>query len=450
MNTVYLKNMRNVYKGYVILVAIFLLTNTEIAAQDFKTLVNKAWDNNLLLKSANSKTESANQMLNDAKALYGPTLSFGVQYSLASGGRSILFPVGDLLNPVYSTLNSLTSSNAFPQIENVQTQFLPNNFYDARFRMSLPIFYPELSINKQLKEEVIQMKKLEYNAIKRMICKEVMNSYFQLEAAKDAIAIFKSADTLLNEAKRTTQSMLKNGIALPTALSRIEDQIASLEAQKIEAEANYQNAFTYYKFITGESELPDPIKMPEFPKPEEASVSEREEITQVSTGIKMQNLAISKENQFYTPKVGLQVDLGSQAFDFKYKPYALLGLNFEVNIYDSKRHRYRSESLKAEMNASNHQSDYLKDQIAMQIEIALQNLNSTILQAKTYATRIAVGEKAYQEVFRKYREGKANYLELIDAQTQTTQIKLQYAIAKKNAWIKWAEFVYASAAFPID
>jgi hypothetical protein len=39
-------------------------------------------------------------------------------YFMAGGGRTVDFPVGDLLNPVYTTLNQLTGGNNFPQVTN--------------------------------------------------------------------------------------------------------------------------------------------------------------------------------------------------------------------------------------------------------------------------------------------------------------------------------------------
>ena len=63
---------------------------------------------------------------------------------------------------------------------------------------------------------------------------------------------------------------------------------------------------------------------------------------------------------------------------------------------------------------------------------------------------MAATDKIYKEVFQKYKEGTANYLELLDAQTQVTQLKIQYVLSQQNAWMKWADYMYATAAFPIE
>lgn len=417
-------------------------------SQDFSALVSKAWEHNQQLKAKEFQLESANHLFKEAKSMYGPTVSFGVQYTLAAGGRSIQLPVGDLLNPVYSTLNTITQSNQFPTIENANEQFLPNNFYDARFRVSQPIYYPDLAINKKIKKESAEQKIIEVRAFKRLIAKEVMNAYFFLESAKRAAEIYRANDTLLIEAQRVTQSMIKNGIALHSALARIETQQSVLYSSTLEAEGNIQNALSYYQFITGESES-QKLNLPELPNPEMDNTTVREEILQIEKGQSMLNLAIQKEESFYLPRIGAQLDLGSQDFDFGFQPYVLFGLNAEINLFDNKRHQHRKSSYQVELNALENQKLYVSDQFELQKTMTKQNLETAILQAKTFEKRVGAVKKLYFEIFKKYKEGSANYLELLDAQTQITQIQIQYNLARQNAWLKWSDYVYSSASFPV-
>ena len=424
-----------------------------IDAQDFSNIVHIAWDNNSLLKAKNFQLESANFALQEAKAMYGPDIKFGTQYTLSEGGRRINFPVGDLLNPVYSTLNQVTQTNVFPQIANVNEQFLPNNFYDARFRISQSIYYPDLAINKKLKKETIQLKDIEIKAFKRQISRDVMTAWFQLETANKALGIYKAADTLLSEAKRSTQSLIRNGVALPSALSRIETQIAIISAQNSEAIANARNAERYLRFTVGIKEdmpLPQIGAFPDGPEILSITPGEREDILQIKQGIKIQGLAIQKENQFYKPRLGAQLDLGSQDFDFGFEPYALFGINLELNIYDSKKHKYRKEAANAEIMASTAQINHVSGQMELLVKVTKENLEAAIEQSNTFLTRKNATRKIYAEILRKYNEGSSGYLELIDAQSQVTQVELQHLIAQNNAWLKWVEYIYATASFPIE
>ncbi|MBK6564351.1 MAG: TolC family protein [Saprospiraceae bacterium] len=443
VNKIYISHLKLYLTGLLILVV------QSVHAQDFESLVKLAWKNNKQLNSKNFQLESAVSSLKEAKAMYGPNLQVGLLYSLAEGGRKINFPVGDLLNPVYSTLNVLTQSNNFPTINNVEEQFLPNNFYDLRFRITQPLYYPDLAINKKIKSETIVLKNLEIKALKRIIVKDVMNAYFSSVAARKISEIYWTSDSLLTEAKRVTQSLIKNGTALPTALSRIETQMATLSAQKYDAEAQIRNADHYMKFLVGETFV-ESILIDELPVVESFIYNEREEILQMNQGSKMLSLALEKEKNFYKPKLGLQLDLGSQDFDFGIEPYVLAGLNVEMNLFDNNKHIYKKSSVQADMTALQLQKNYTEDQIGLQINIAKENLQAAVKQAETYKIRITAVEKMYSEVLKKYKEGSVNYLELLDAETQSTQIKLHYTLARQNAWMKWAEYMYATASFPIE
>lgn len=422
-------------------------------SQDFDGLVQQAWANNQELKAKNFQLESASQSLLEAKAMYGPDLKFGVQYTLAAGGRSIALPVGDLLNPVYSTLNQLTQSNSFPQIQNVKEQFLPNNFYDARLRITQPIYYPDLAINKQYKMELVQLKHLEIKAFKRLISKQVMQAYIQYVATQHAIEIYKSADTLLTEAKRSTQSMIRNGVALPTALARLDNQNAELISSQTEAEANYRNAARYLRFLLGINENEDLPKLDNvyaMPPVVMTTSGSREELLQLDQAVKIQTLGINRENNFYLPKIGAQLDAGSQDYSFGWQPYALLGINVEVNIFDNKKHSIRKQAAKAEIEAIQAMYAHTYNQVNLQSKMAKENLDAAIEQASVFEARIKATKKIFDEVFAKYKIGNANYIELIDAQNQYTSIKLHHLLAKNNAWIKWSEYIYALAIFPIQ
>ena len=124
-----------------ILISLTLLTST-LSAQSvtLEKYVKEGLKNNQALKSQNLSYLKSMEVLKEAKGLYMPQVSFNASYSLASGGRAIQFPVGDLFNPIHSTLNTLLENNAFPtDLENVNEQFLPHNFQETKVRIIQPI-----------------------------------------------------------------------------------------------------------------------------------------------------------------------------------------------------------------------------------------------------------------------------------------------------------------------
>src|SRR5690606_16113324 len=113
---------------------LFLLTSSLKAQQPLAQYINDGLNHNIILQQKKISLQQARQSLEIARSYFLPSVHALADYTSGQGGRSISIPIGDLLNPVYSSLNQLTESNAFQQVENVSQDFFPYNFYDAKIR----------------------------------------------------------------------------------------------------------------------------------------------------------------------------------------------------------------------------------------------------------------------------------------------------------------------------
>ena len=137
------------------------------------TYIATAFQQNITLQQKSIQVQKAMLALKTAQSLYQPTLAFQGAYQSGEGGRSIAFPVGDLLNPVYSTLNALTRTTQFPQISNVETNFFPRNFYDMKVQSTVPIFNKDLTYTKQLQSQNIELQQVDLSMYKRELVKQI-------------------------------------------------------------------------------------------------------------------------------------------------------------------------------------------------------------------------------------------------------------------------------------
>jgi outer membrane protein len=159
--------------------------------------VKEAFQRNIALQQKSIQVEKALIALKTAQSLYQPTVAFQGAYQSGEGGRSIAFPVGDLLNPVYSTLNALTRSSAFPQISNVETNFFPRDFYDMKLQSTLPIFNKDLSYNKQIQQQTIQLQQVDVSLYKRELVKQIKTAYFQFLLSKSLQKVYEKVYRLI-------------------------------------------------------------------------------------------------------------------------------------------------------------------------------------------------------------------------------------------------------------
>jgi hypothetical protein len=135
--------------------------------------VQEGLKNSQTLKQQNFQLQKAIFALSDAKTLFKPNVNFNTTLSTAQGGRKIEIPIGDLVNPVYTTLNKLTQTNSFPQIQNSSEQLVPKDFYDVRFKTTMPLINAELKYNQAIKQDQITLQQSEIQLYKRELVRDI-------------------------------------------------------------------------------------------------------------------------------------------------------------------------------------------------------------------------------------------------------------------------------------
>src|SRR5688572_18827550 len=135
-----------------------------------------------------------------------------------------------MMNPVYSTLNQLTESNDFPQIENVNQDFYPNNFYDAKVRTSVPVINTDLVINRSISQQKVLLSEFEVNAYQRELVLEIKTSYYRYRAALEAVKIHESAQELVTRNVAINESLVKNGKSLPANYLRSKSELEKVRS----------------------------------------------------------------------------------------------------------------------------------------------------------------------------------------------------------------------------
>ena len=87
----------------ILAVAILAISPTYAQNNTVDSYIQKGLKENLALKQQNFDLQKASYALKEARGLFYPTLSFKSDYFYSSGGRTVDLPLGDLMNPVYST-----------------------------------------------------------------------------------------------------------------------------------------------------------------------------------------------------------------------------------------------------------------------------------------------------------------------------------------------------------
>jgi outer membrane protein TolC len=172
--------------------------------------ISEGMQNNEGVRQQSFILQSGVHALKEARSLFFPTLAVSGSYSRADGGRTIDLPLGDLLNPVYSSLNDLTGSHKFPMMENQDYLFAADNFYDAKLRFALPVFDAELFYNLKIKSNAVSLQETEINLFKRELVKEIKIAYYQYCQAAKNREVAANNLALTQENCRVNKAMYEN------------------------------------------------------------------------------------------------------------------------------------------------------------------------------------------------------------------------------------------------
>ncbi|MGF1637657.1 MAG: TolC family protein [Cyclobacteriaceae bacterium] len=396
--------------------------------------------------------------LKEAKSLFLPAVSFQTDYFLAGGGRTVDFPAGDLLNPVYNSLNQLTNGNNFPQLENQNILLNPNNFYDAKFRTILPVFNLEIEYNKRIRSEQVALQEVEVNLYKRELAKEIKTAYFNYMQTLEAVEIYNVALGLVNESKRINESLFRNDKVNRTVLLRADNEISKTEASREQAIQNSNSAKAYFNFLLNrdlqDSILVDSTLFTKTPLIEEdLKISLREELQKLFIAENIHQHLLGQANSFAVPKLSTFLDLGSQGFDWQFdnrSRYYFFGLSMQWDVFSFGKNKYKSKQAQLDLQINQSLTDYVEQQLQLQLHTAINAYKASIYSYRSANTGLNTAQKYYSDILRLYKEGQALYIELLDAQNQLVQAELQVNISLFDTHIKAVEIERANASFNLS
>lgn len=437
--------MKGIIKRTVLLASFALFCmklQSQSAALDH--YISTGLQNNLVIQQKQVALQQALMGLEQAKALYKPGIDFLGSFQDGGGGRSISLPIGDLMNPVYATLNQLTASNKFPRIENTESYFLPQQFTDIKFQAAVPIYNANLGFNKEIRQQQVNLQETEVDLYRRELVNEIKQAYYQYLLSLESIGIYEAALGLAGEALRTNQKLLAAGKGLPAYVSRAEAEMEQLKAQQNEARKQSENARSYFNLLLNreqsaaiETDLDKELALKNIIVGllAKEQLFEREEMKMIEQSSNIQKTVLRMNESFAKPRLNAFANTGVQAERFKFNgksPYYILGLQLEVPLYKGKSNLIKIRQSQLDLESLRIRSEDTRQKLALgqqvarnQLQSAYTNYQSAIKQAEATAT--------YQRLIEKgYREGVNSFIETVDARTQLSisQQKLSLTLYK--------------------
>ncbi|MDX2283891.1 MAG: TolC family protein [Bacteroidia bacterium] len=412
---------------------------------------------NLALKRQDLAIEKSAQALREAKGLFFPQVSFNASYTLAAGGRTLAFPVGDLLNPINATLNALTGSDQFPtNVPNVSEQFLPNNFHETKVRVIQPLFNSDIYFNYKARQAMIPVEEARREAYRGELIREVRTAYLGYLQADALIRIHEESIRLLEEIVRVNRRLVENQQATRDAVYSAEAELSLAGQSLAEAQQQRNTARAYVNFLLNR-ELstplePDSIQAPQpqalslAPMQDEA-VGSRAELRQLQAAGTAQEAALSVSRYSYLPKVNAVVDAGFQGFGYNLgngeQDFVLAQVSLQWDLFKGSQNRARHEQARIDQDVLALQQDEVAQQIRMQVQQASDRLQAGYAAWQAAEAGARSARQAYTLILKRYQQDQAILAELLAARTRLTQAEVARSIQAAEWHRRQAELDFA-------
>lgn len=409
--------------------------------------------NNLALQQQNLDLQKSMEAVRQARSLFYPTLQFNAAYTRSVGGRKLNFPIGDLLNPVYTSLNQITQSNQFSLVENQDIQFLPDNFQETYVKFSYPLFNSDLRYNKQIQEQLVLSKTAQKAAYEHELAYRITDAYLQYLQALEAEKIWLNARETLVELRRFNESLVNNNVATRDVVSTANYELSKADNEVFLLRSQQNTARAYFNFLINR-DLQAPVTIDtnllhqavpvyDLNTLVENAQTDRHELTALRAGQSAAEIAqkLNEANRIL-PDAYIGGQVGFQGFGYKFngnQAYVLAQVGITYDLFNGGQTRSKIQQARIETEKIRHQYTETQQQIALQVT---QSYNSLDAARNAWITA-QQGQKAAEETFRiinnKYRANQALLIEFVDAQNRVTTARIQVLLAWLDVLSKEAE-----------
>jgi len=392
--------------------------------------------------------------LKGARGLFFPDVSLNARYTVARGGRIIGFPVGDLLNPVYSTLNILTGSDLFPQVENQEFPFYRPTEQETKLSVVQPIFSSEILYNYRIQKQYTEIARVGVDQYERELIREISRAYYEYQKAFNLVWLADTSYALVKENLRVSQRLFENDKVTVDAVYRSEAEMSQVEVQQAQARNMEEASKAYFNFLLNRS-LTEPIELFRTdPQPLQVSLDEatlaalqnRDELEKIRQYRQLNEHVADLYRGRNIPGLYGVVDYGIQGEEYSFTQdddFLLASLVMQWTLFKGSvnRQKVKESEIEAEKLETLYQEAVQK--ISLEVINNYYAVNAALEAVQSAYSQSRSSNRAYELISRKYSEGQSALLELIDARTSLTRAVANYIIAQSEYFSQMADFEYA-------
>ncbi|HEX4872950.1 MAG TPA: TolC family protein [Nevskiaceae bacterium] len=423
----------------------------------------EALTRNHSLQAQQFEVRAAAAALAGARAKRAPVLALAARYTVSEGGRFTEIPTGDLVNPIYQTLNQLTAESEnptrFPMIDNSRITFLREREQDTRLTLSLPLYAPQIGSQIRLQAALLDSREAQREAFARTLVRDLRQAYYTLGQAEAGQRILQASLDTLIENQRVAEALLSSGQATRDRVLRAEAEVLAVTQRLQVAENQVRQARRYLNLLrNAEEEAPvrvsvplDAVPAPAVPASASAEGAQRRpELRQAEAGIRAAEQAAELARDRYQPTLALAADSGYQGETYRHQRDAEVhtaSLVLSWTLFDGGQRRSAVDEALGQAQALRARREELARALDLARRRSEDELRTAESALETAGARLRAASESFRIAQRQRDAGQRSQLEFLDAERARTEAELGFAVAGFDRLRAEAELEYATAAF---
>jgi len=278
-------------------------------------------------------------------------------------------------------------------------------------------------------------------ALRQSVIFKVKKAFYQVLLNKEIVNIQKETLALAEANLKTTRIRYQAGEVSEYDVLRAEVEVANIKPDLIKAENNLNIAKNQFKLILG-MDLSDNLELiGDFnyhPCHEEKEVLlkkallNRPELKEMEAFKEAGKAAVKASRAGYFPSLSLNCTnyysehvLSSEPRD-KYDDYWISYVSMDFPLFDGFLTKSKVKQSRAQLEGITIKEKELTETVKFDVENALFSLNAAQEVVESQSQNVARAEKAYKIMQIRYKHGKANQLDILDAQLALSTARLNY------------------------
>jgi len=440
--------------------------------EGLQRLVDEALEANLQLRASGATVQQRLAALEQARARYLPAIDFAARYTVADGGRTIDIPVGDLLNPVYETLDQMLVAQGqppqFPRVSNQSIEFLRNPEQETKILLQQPLYEPRIGPAVDANSAQVTRAEADLAALRSQVIRDVKQAYYGWLAADQAVAVLDATLEATRANLAANESLYRNGRVTRDLVYRAEADVLEIEQQRLATASRVRIARSYVNLLRN-APLAQPLPRSNLDAPtierfrgrlvrtlagrqldarllQDLAGERRQELKSLDAailaGLAQQDLARAA----FKPTLGLGAEAGIQGTDYGFEDedrYVLASLVLRFNAFRGGADRAaldEARALTAQLRATR---DLAGQQVSLEVQQALETFEVAEASLDTASKREQAASGAFQIISRKRDLGQVNQAEFIDARRAYTDAALNVTRVRAEYLARLAELEFA-------